>query len=54
MKAIKQYGWLLQIIGASLLIGLALFLELSPSGENIIVIFVGSLIILSACIRLVI
>lgn len=52
MKAIKQYGWVLQIIGAALLIGLALFLEFS-NGEDIVVVFIGSLIILSALIRLV-
>lgn len=53
MKAIKQYGWVLQIIGAALLIGLAIFLELSDSGGDIVVIFIGSLIILSSGIRLV-
>ena len=52
MKAIKQYGWVLQIIGASLLIGLALYLEFS-NGEDIVVPFIGALIIISACIRLV-
>lgn len=52
MKAIKQYGWVLQIIGAALLIGLALFLEFRD-GEGIVVPFIGAVIIISACIRLV-
>jgi len=52
MKAIKQYAWLLQIIGAALLVGLALFLYFGD-GEGIIVPFIGAIIIISACIRLV-
>jgi uncharacterized membrane protein HdeD (DUF308 family) len=52
MKAFKQYGWLLQIIGAALLIGLALFLEFGD-GEGIVVPFIGALIVFSAAIRLV-
>ena len=52
MKAIKNYGWVLQIIGAALLIGLSLYLEFA-NGEEIVVPFIGALIILSAGIRLV-
>ena len=52
MKAIKQYGWLLQLIGAALLIGLALFLEFG-NGEGIVVPFIGAIIIISAGVRLV-
>jgi uncharacterized membrane protein HdeD (DUF308 family) len=52
MKAIKQYAWMLQIIGAALLLGLALFLEFGD-GEGIVVPFIGAVIILSAGIRLV-
>jgi uncharacterized membrane protein HdeD (DUF308 family) len=52
MKAIKNYGWVLQIVGASLLIGLALYLEFA-NGDDIVVPFIGALIILSACVRLV-
>lgn len=52
MRAIKNYGWILQIVGAALLIGLALYLEFA-NGEDIVVPFIGALIILSACIRLV-
>ena len=52
MKSIKQYGWVLQIVGAALLIGLSLFLEFGD-GEGIVVPFIGALIIISACVRLV-
>ena len=52
MKAIKQYGWVLQIIGAALLVGLALFLEFGD-GEGIVVPFIGAVIVISAGIRLV-
>ncbi len=52
MKAIKQYGWVLQIIGAALLIGLAIFLEFK-NGEGIVVPFIGAVIIISAGVRLV-
>lgn len=52
MKSIKNYGWVLQIVGAALLIGLALYLEFA-NGEDIVVPFIGALIILTACIRLV-
>lgn len=52
MKAIKQYGWVLQIVGAALLIGLALFLKFG-NGEGIVVPFIGAVIVISACIRLV-
>lgn len=53
MRSIKSYGWLLQIVGASLLIGLAVFLEFGKSGEDIVVTFIGALMILTAAIRLV-
>ena len=52
MKAIKNYGWVLQIVGAALLIGLALYLEFAD-GEGIVVPFIGALIAVSAGIRLV-
>ncbi len=52
MKAIKHYGWVLQLIGAALLIALALFLQFGD-GEGIIVPFLGAVIIISAIIRLV-
>ena len=29
MKAIKNYGWLLKVTGAALILGLAIFLEIS-------------------------
>ena len=52
MKSIKRYGWVLQIVGAALLVGLALYLEFA-NGEDIVVPFIGALMILTACIRLV-
>ena len=52
MRVIKQYAWVIQIVGAALLIGLALFLEFGD-GEGIVVPFIGAVIIISACIRLV-
>lgn len=53
MKAIKSYGWVLHIVGAALLIGLSLYLEFSEQGPDIVVPFIGALIVISACIRLV-
>ena len=52
MKLVKQYGFIFRIIGAALLVGLALFLEFGD-GERIVIPFVGSLIILYSVIRLV-
>lgn len=52
MRAFKLYGWVLQIIGAALLVGLALFLEFG-NGEGIVVPFIGSVIVIMAVIRLV-
>lgn len=52
MKTVRKYGWALKIIGAALLIGLAIYLEFG-AGEQIIVTFVGSAIIIYSCIRLV-
>lgn len=52
MNTIKQYGWVLQVVGAALLIALALFLQFG-NGEDIIVPFLGGVIILAAVIRLI-
>lgn len=52
MKAIKQYGWTVKIIGAALLITLAAVLHFT-GGQDIIVTFIGSVIIIYAVIRLV-
>lgn len=52
MRAFKQYGWVLQIIGAALLVGLSLFLEFG-NGVDIVVPFIGALMVLAAVIRLV-
>jgi uncharacterized membrane protein HdeD (DUF308 family) len=48
----KKYGWVIYIIGAALLFGLSVFLWFGD-GESIIVPFLGSVIIISSCIRLV-
>lgn len=53
MKTIKKYGWALKILGAALLIGLAVFLYFSNTGEQIVITFVGSAIIIYSVIRLV-
>jgi len=52
MKAFKQYGWVVQWVGAALLVGLALFLEIGD-GVRIVVPFIGALIVISAMFRLV-
>ncbi len=52
MQAIKQYGWAVKIIGAALLIAIAVFLELGD-GEGIVIPFVGGAIIIYSVIRLV-
>lgn len=52
MKALKNYGWTLKIVGAALLIGLALFLYFG-NGAGIVVPIVGGAIIIYSGIRLV-
>ena len=52
MSTVKQYIWLMKIVGAALLIGLALFLRFG-NGEGIVVPFIGAVIIIAAVIRLV-
>lgn len=52
MGTIKRYAWVLKVIGAALLVGLALFLEFGD-GEKIVIPFVGSLIVIYSIIRLV-
>jgi uncharacterized membrane protein HdeD (DUF308 family) len=52
MNSIKQYTWILQILGAALLFGLAAFLYFGE-GEDIVVPFLGAVIIVTAVIRLV-
>ena len=53
MKAIKSYGWLLKVTGAALILGLAIFLEISKDGESIVSIFIGFAIVMYSIIRLV-
>jgi uncharacterized membrane protein HdeD (DUF308 family) len=52
MKAIKQYAWVVKVVGAALLVGLALFLKFG-NGEDIVIPFIGAVIIISSVIRLV-
>jgi uncharacterized membrane protein HdeD (DUF308 family) len=52
MKLIQQYGWVMKIVGAALLVGVALFLKIGD-GEDIVIPFIGAVIILSSIIRLV-
>ena len=53
MKTVKKYGWALKILGAALLIGLAVFLYFGDTGEQIVITFVGAAIIIYSVIRLV-
>ena len=53
MKAFKNYGWLLKATGAALILGLAIFLEISKDGESIVSIFIGFAIVMYSVIRLV-
>jgi uncharacterized membrane protein HdeD (DUF308 family) len=52
MKTIKKYGFALKLMGAALLIGLALILEFG-NGEPIIVSIIGATIVIYAVVRLV-
>jgi len=53
MNAIKSYGWLLKVTGAALILGLAIFLEISDDGESIVSIFIGFAIVMYSIVRLV-
>ncbi len=53
MKAFKNYGWLLKTTGAALILGLAIFLEISKDGENIVSVFIGFAIVMYSIVRLV-
>jgi len=52
MKAIKQYGWSIKIIGAAILVGISLFLHFNK-GQDIVVSFIGAVIIIYSVVRLV-
>ncbi len=52
MNTIKMYAWVLKIVGAALLIGLALYLKFG-NGEEIVVPFIGAIIVISSVIRLI-
>ena len=46
MKAFKNYGWILKLIGAALMIGLAVFMGIKPLvAEGIVIPFIGAAII---------
>ncbi len=51
MKLVKTYGWALKIVGAALLVGLAIYLPLGE-GQKIVVTFTGTSMIVYAVIRL--
>lgn len=54
MKAIKQYGWALKLVAAAILLALAIFLLIQrDTGELIISVFMGSIIIIYSIVRLV-
>jgi len=53
MKAFKNYGWLLKTTGAALILGLAIFLEISKDGESIVSIFIGFAIVMYSIVRLI-
>ncbi|MCD6482205.1 MAG: hypothetical protein J7K80_00520 [Candidatus Izimaplasma sp.] len=54
MKAFKKYGWILKLIGAALMIGLAVFMGVKPLvAEGIVIPFIGAAIIIYSVIRLV-
>jgi uncharacterized membrane protein HdeD (DUF308 family) len=54
MKAIKNYGWSLKIVAAAILLALAVYLIFNlETGEIIISVFMGAIIIIYSAIRLV-
>lgn len=52
MKVFRKYGWVFKIVGAALLIGLAIYLQFDD-GEKIVITFVGASMIVYSGIRLV-
>ncbi len=54
MKAFKNYGWIVKLIGAALMIGLAVFMGIKPLvAEGIVIPFIGAAIIVYSIVRLV-
>ncbi len=54
MKAFKNYGWIVKLIGAALMIGLAVFMGIKPLvAEGIVIPFIGAAIIVYSVVRLV-
>lgn len=54
MKAFKNYGWVLKLMGAALMIGLAVFMGVKPLvAEGIVIPFIGTAIIVYSIVRLV-
>ncbi|MCF7925253.1 MAG: hypothetical protein K9L26_01860 [Candidatus Izimaplasma sp.] len=52
MKLFRQYTWVVKLVGAALLVGLAIYLKFG-NGEDIVIPFIGAAIIISSVVRLV-
>lgn len=54
MKTIRKYGWALKLLGAALLVALGIILEVRiEQAKDVIVAFIGAVIIIWAIVRLV-
>ena len=54
MKTIKKYGFVLKLLGAALLVGLAIVLEVKrDEAQDIVIAIIGAVIIIYAIVRLV-
>ena len=52
MKLFSQYTWVVKLVGAALLVALAIYLKFG-NGEEIVIPFIGAAIIVSSVVRLV-
>jgi len=52
MRAIKNYGWAIKLVGAALLVGLSIFLKIKQD-SGIVEGFIGSVMIIYSMVRLV-